>query len=179
MDAKRQKKFRIFLFSKRSHAGKVTAGGSNQLRATPPPTTFITNPEKTNKSKEHPPTPYFHMLSPSAQPATHKKRSHEISWNICEIQHNFYASWFLTTLCAEKCKEQPESFSLRLQGNLGHTRSTPLQQEERGTNFHKNFPTHSNNILAPKNNPKACVTYNPTSKARFYSLSIFYNIPRR
>ena len=56
MDAKRQKKFRIFLFSKCSHAGEDTAGGNrNSARPLHPPLSSPTPRKQTSPKETHQP----------------------------------------------------------------------------------------------------------------------------
>ena len=133
MNAKRQKKFRIFLFSKRSHAGGVTAAREQPTPPAPSPTTFVTNPEKTNKSKEHPPTPYLHTPTPLGA-KLQLTRSEAVKF------HGTFAKFNIISMLRDFSQSSaPIS-----------TRSTPHTTRRRSMNFHKNPLTHSNNIYAPK-----------------------------
>ena len=151
MDAKRQKKFRIFLFSKRSHAGKGTTGGSSQPREFPPLTTFITNPEKTNKSEENPLTPYFHTHTPSAQICDSQEAK---LWNFMEHLRNstqFIRFAISHNPLRREVQGAPRTFLPATSSkSRTHKEHATCNKKKGGMNFHKNSSTHFNNIHAPK-----------------------------
>lgn len=162
MDAKRQKKFRLFLFSKRSHAGKGIAGESSQLRPPPPLTTFITNPEKTNKSEANPSTPYFSTPyifgatcgSQEAKPRNFMEHLRNSTQFLC-----FAISYNPLRRLAQGA---PRTFLPATSRKSMTHKEHAYSNNKKGARTSIKIPRHIPIIfLPPRNNSKACVTYNP------------------